>query len=432
MKQEEMKLSRYVIKLAVTMIGGIALLFTLLVLAWCIPDEWVVKKQQESLMVYEEGDVHEWPFTRETLEGGLGEWVFTHSRGSQLDNEDYRMLSKVIAEDSNASALYKAMDCSDYARYWHGYLAFLRPMLIVFSYLQIRYIYMFIHLLLGAAIMMRIYRNFGSHMVYLWVFSLCFVYPVILPFSMHYSSVFFIAMIGLLVIDKKYRGYDWQQAGNIFIVLGMLTTYFDLLTAPLLTLGVPLLYLMLLNYYKYREDSMRKNISILASATVTWCVGYFGCWFTKWVIASPVVGYNVILDGLSTGIRRTVSVYHMETLDYDTGIVRAIAMNLFSILPPGITSSDWRWFSIVVLVIILVLAAIFIKYHVDKKNMKPLLPFVMIAFYPFVWFMVLSNLTSIHFPFTYRILLISLLGFLIAYCQSLKFMNINKEVKSEI
>lgn len=408
-----MKLSKYIMKLLLIMAGSITVLFLLLLLAWCIPDQWVIEKQQESLSLFDEqGDVSEYPFVRERR-GWI--WTFSHARGAQLDNgTDYTMILNVISDSPNASVAYKAMDCNDYARYWHGYLIFLRPMMLLFSYMQIRYIYMFIYILCGTMVMLRLYRNFGSRMTYLWAVALCFVNPVVLPFSLQFSSVFFLMMAGLLVINRIYRGYDLQRMGILFLLLGILTSYFDFLTAPLLTLGIPMIYLMLLHLYQYGEDSAHKNLMTLFTSSVTWGAGYFVCWGMKWIIASPILGRNVISEGISSMVYRTVSTYH-SSMGYDTGRFRAIAMNLFAILPPGITGSDWSWFCVVVLVIGLVLAGIFIRFHVAKKKLLSCIPFLLVAVYPFAWFVLLSQHTSIHFFFTYRILLMTLLGFFIAY-----------------
>lgn len=126
-----MEVMRYLAKLCAVFVGGVAAFFVALVLVWCIPDEWVADRQQESLSLFDEnGREDEWPFTRE---GDGWEWIFTHARGAQVDNgTDYTMILNVVSDAPAASAFYKAMDCNDYARYWHGYLVFLRPMMLFF------------------------------------------------------------------------------------------------------------------------------------------------------------------------------------------------------------------------------------------------------------------------------------------------------------
>lgn len=414
-----MEVMKYLAKLCAVFVGGIAAFFVMLVLVWCIPNEWVADKQQESLSLFDEnGNEHEWPFTRE---GAGWEWLFTHARGAQLDNgTDSLMLLNVVSNTSSGdSVFYKAMDCNDYARYWHGYLIFLRPMMLFFSYMQIRYIYMFIFMLLGVAVMLRINKNFGNRMVYLWTFCSCFIYPLILPFSLQFSSVFFIMMAAILVEDRLYKNSNPQQTGIFFLVLGMMTSYFDFFTAPLLTLGVPLTYLMLLHCSQYGRESLRKNMVSLAIASVTWGGGYFGCWGMKWILASPILKRNVIQDGISSMIRRTVTTHHIST-GFDTGSLRAIAMNLFAILPPGITSADWKWFLTIILIAALVLLIIFVKFRADKQDLKAVIPFVIVAFYPYIWFVVVSQHTSIHYIYTYRSELITLLCGAIAYAKSIQ------------
>lgn len=214
-------------------------------------------------------------------------------------------------------------------------------------------------------------------------------------------------------------GYNLQQLGLLFLVIGMLTSYIDFFTAPLLTLGIPLIYFMLLNDRKYRQDSFRKNMWSLVASSAAWGFGYFGCWGMKWLIASPILERNVIEEAMTSMIYRTVKTYHTKT-GYDTGSLRAIVMNLFAILPPGITSADWKWFFGIILIIVLVLLVIFVKFHVGRQELKATIPFLVVAAYPYVWFMVIAQHTSIHYIFTYRIELMTLLGVFIAYGKSIR------------
>lgn len=412
-------LAVYLAKLAGIFIGCIALFFFLLVLVWCIPSEWVSEKQAESVAVFDEnGDIHEYPFTREELKWV---WVFSHSRGAQLDNRtDYSMILNVLSDTPEASVFYKAMDCNDYARYWHGYLVFLRPLMLLFSYIQIRYIYMFIYLLLGVTMVLKLHKNFGNGMVYLWTFCLCFMYPVVLPFSLSYSSDFFLTMAGILIIDRAYlykNNLTIERQGALFLILGMVTSYVDMQTAPFLTMGIPLIYLMLLEHTRYGKDSLRRNIRNVVNATATWAVGYGGCWSMKWVLASPVLGYNVVQEGMANASRR-MAIDGSAVGERALESVKSVAMNLFALLPPGITSEDWKWFLCVCFLILAVLVVLFARFHVDKENLKPLLPFLFVAAYPYAWYVLLANQSKIHYIFTYRMQLITLLGVSIAYSKA--------------
>lgn len=413
-------LAVYLAKLAGIFVGCIALFFILMVLIWCIPDEWVSENQAESLAVFDEdGDIHEYPFTREELKWA---WVFSHTRGAQVDNrEEYGMILNVMSDTPEASVFYKAMSCNDYARYWHGYLAYLRPMMVLFSYLQIRYIIMFAYLLLGVAVVLRLQKNFGNGMVYLWTLCFCCIYPIVLPFSMSYSAVFFILAAGILIIDRAYshkKNLSTEKSGALFLIMGMLTSFIDVQTAPFLSLGLPLIYLMLLEHTG-DGNSLRRNMWNLVNASVTWGFGYAGCWSMKWVLASPIVGYNVVLEGIANAQRR-IDAEGGATGERALESVKAVAMNLFAMLPPGITSEDWKWFFCVVFLILAILVVLFVKFHVDKENLKSLLPFLIVAVYPYVWYVVLANQTSVHYIFTYRLQLITLLGISIAYSKAVR------------
>lgn len=74
----------------------------------------------------------------ETLEdkGALWQNVFIYSQGTILDNcTDHIMLRTALSQSGESeSVFYRAMDCNGYARYWHGYLVFLKPLLSVISF----------------------------------------------------------------------------------------------------------------------------------------------------------------------------------------------------------------------------------------------------------------------------------------------------------
>ena len=63
--------------------------------------------------------------------------------------------------------------------------------------------------------------------------------------SLQYSPVFYISVISTLFVFLKYDRYR-ERIFFIFLVSGMLTSFFDLLTYPLLTWGMPALWLILI------------------------------------------------------------------------------------------------------------------------------------------------------------------------------------------
>lgn len=229
-------------------------------------------------------------------------------------------------------------------------------------------------------------------------------------------------MAAILIIDRAYlhkKNFSVEKRGVLFLILGMLTSYVDMQTAPFVTLGVPLIYLMLLEHARFGKDSLRHNMWNLINVSMTWAFGYAGCWSMKWVVASPILKYNVVQEGVANGLRR-VAANGSAAGERALESVRAVALNLFALLPPGVTSEDWKWFLCIIFLILVVLIVLFVKFHVDKDNLKPLFPFLIVAVYPYVWYVVLANQSRVHYIFTHRMQLLTLLGISIAYSKAVQ------------
>ena len=81
-------------------------------LVWLLPDESIKIHLEQSISIINEEGAG-WPF------------IFTHTAGSQLDNNtDCVMLLNTVTDRPENSPLQDAMSVHGYPRYWHGYLVF--------------------------------------------------------------------------------------------------------------------------------------------------------------------------------------------------------------------------------------------------------------------------------------------------------------------
>ena len=77
-------------------------------------------------------------------------------------------------------------------------------------------------------------------------------------------------MLGCLLIIWKHDKIKAERMYLLFLALGIATSYFDFLTYPFVTLGVPLA-LMLVYNSKLRFP---KQLFYTIQYSVLWCVGY--------------------------------------------------------------------------------------------------------------------------------------------------------------
>jgi len=285
-----------------------------------------------------------------------------------------------------------------YARYWHGYMLYLRPLLLFFDYEGIRVVSSFVFFLLYTGAVCLLAKKTG------WIYamglagSMVFVKIYILPMSLQFAGVFnlmFIAILAVLLLAGK-QPLAGAKMACLFLTIGSLTSFIDLLTAPLITLGVPLLVLLIV-YNQQEEASLATSFRMSLRISGLWLVGYGLTWGSKWIIGSIVLKRNVIQEAIAAIFFRT-----QGNKAYQLDRVRTLQLNLHSILP----SKELA----VALLALLSGLAIFVLLGRRCGPMRKHLVFLGVALYPYIWYSLLANHSQIHHWFTYRAQLVSLMG----------------------
>ena len=71
--------------------------------------------------------------------------------------------------------------------------------------------------------------------------------PEVIGLSMQYAPIFFIMLISVFILLKfKDKLLENNNLIYYFLIIGMATSFFDLLTYPLITLRTPLIFYLLL------------------------------------------------------------------------------------------------------------------------------------------------------------------------------------------
>ncbi len=423
-----MKTISYLIK---TFMVTLLILITLLVAVWLIPETTIVDHSEKgiNLLKAEEGD--------------LWEDHFTYTWGASIDNAtDIIMMKQTIssAEDGH-SLFYKVFYCNGYARYWHGYLIILRPLLALMSYVQIRYLFMVIHMfaLVGTAI--RILKKFNCNMVYGWVVSMIVVNFVSLPFSLQFSWVFFIMYGAIWYLDWNYD--KWKMVNNninlwaFFMVTGMVTSFMDLLTSPVLSLGMPLLYLLMLKIKLEGETQYKKNILTMICASSSWVIGYVGCWVMKWLLAIPILEKGIFLEAVAqVGLRTGGKIDFGAGKVLPSSFVKAVTYNVYALLPPGLpddmSAPVWTLFFVFVLIGVIVLLLLFLRYHETLDVVQSYIPILILMCYPYVWYGFATQHSQIHPFLEYRNQMITVMGGWIVISNCIKWSRLKKRKEKEL
>ena len=295
------------------------------------------------------------------------------------------------------------VDSYEYTRYWHGYLIFLRPLLTFMNIENIRNLLFALVLLLSFIVFFLIVKklNFITAIIYLVSFLSVNLY--VICNAMNEIITFLIALIAMAVILLKNGKF--KNPASTFLVIGMCTSFFDLLTTPLVTLGLTLPLYVLLNV----KDKDKKLYIDCIKICIAWAIGYGLCWALKWVITDITLNRNIISNAIKQIMIRTGSII-------GAGYLAVLMVNFEQLGQVFIKV----FIAIIAFFAILGVAKeVYIKKHKKEQTEKIQLPkvciFVILALFPFVWYFALQNHSYIHSFFTYGILGITILNLQIAF-----------------
>lgn len=280
----------------------------------------------------------------------------------------------------------------EYTRYWHGYLVLLRPLLLLFDYKVIRIISFITSIILIGNFIYLIKKKLGIYESIVYFISLICISIFIVTLSFNEILVYYISIIASILILK--RGNKIKDIGIYFFIVGSITNFIDLLTQPIITLGIPLSIYFLM---KYKENNIyKKTILEYIKLVLLWGIGYGVTWLSKWILVDIILRRNTIELAINQILFRTI------TNDAITNNQNVLKINL-------------EFLGENIIKFVFILCFIYLGIGVYKKvknniNGIELMPDILTFMMPIVWYLVLKN-HSIHHPFfTNRILILSIIS----------------------
>lgn len=311
----------------------------------------------------------------------------------------------------------------EYARYWHGYVAFLRPLLIFLNFNEIRALSTGLLAFLALIALMLLYKRIKFKYCFVIILALLCSEYFIMGFTLQGLMTFVISMISTIIICIRFDKI--KNIGLYFFSIGMVTCYFDLLTHPLITLGIPMIIYLLIKQEK-GKISLKEAIKIIVKNTLLWGMGWIITNLTKWIIVDILYNRNLIYKSIMQFIFRSLGTSE-ENLAWYMGL-----------------SNNWNWafrhtLMFFTTLIFYVIYTLIRNYKSITINVKQAIPYLMISFMPIAWFMVMVNHTWFHFWFTWRNLILFYIGigiFLLKLfgekVETEKIEKVNEKSKEEI
>lgn len=284
-----------------------------------------------------------------------------------------------------------------YARYWHGSSFLYRFLFLTVDYDTLRMLLFIVSTLILIGLCCQIYLRAGWATAFALVMGFVFTYGFVAQFSLQFFPILCLTAVTIFLVVKKRESTDY---GILFFIVGSLACYFDLLTVPLLTLGIPLAVMVALK----RDDEFRINDNLreIIKLSLLWGLGFALTFATKWGMASLVLGQNILADGMDAGF------YRMEADEFTRW--DAVIRN-FGMLPLGMIG---------------IAAAATILFGILRHsgfNYLRIIPLFVIALMPYAWYLLLANHSYEHWWFTYRLQAVSVI--------CLFFMLLNPEPRSK-
>lgn len=392
------------IKILSILITGILVGGLLLILSYTLPSKTIEKNISKSIEIFKKEEKYE-----SDIYGYIGTNLDNFTDAIMLQNASYTGDETIVDKAMNVYRYQNDENPGDslieqinnnnkekvaYSRYWHGYLIILKPLLTIFSYNDIRFINTIIQPLLIISVAYMLLKRKKDNYIIPYIISILLINPNTIAKSLQYSTIFYLFNIGMLVMLifsdklKSKNAYPY-----FFLIMGMVTSYFDFLTYPLATLGMTLITYFLLN----NEKKVSKSIKNMIIMCFMWGIGYIGMWIGKLVLGSILLNDNLFSSAFEKFLTRT----SLETANETFSILEVIKRNIYRYVNKP---------NLILLLIIIGYTIYKTKLKINKQILVKVIPYLIISLMPFAWYIVASNHSYVHCWFTYRTLIVTIFG----------------------
>lgn len=418
------KISKKLLAYILVYIGITVLFLTMIYGAYALPDTNIRGHIVESIPILEnEGEGYS-PFFREN--------------GAVLDTFTDKLILNIAANKSGeGSTLKKAVENSyyanetgpsltevvqdsiksnhEYSRYWHGIQVIIRPLLLFFNYIEIRYILMLLIVSLIALVCSMIGKQVGTRFAIAFGIAISMMYIVIIPMSMQYSTIFIVKLCSIIAVLFMYKKSKEKYLPMLFFVIGACSTFFDLLTYPLITLGIPLVLAVILENRK--KMKLKSQIIFIIKLGILWAIGYGLLFFTKWLIATIILQRDAIKLAIENILFRV------------NGSENNPVINRMDVLKTNFDTFFVPVAKYIIVTIFAIWVILFALYKKSIKECKVIIPLLCISIVPYIWYFVFSGHSSIHFWFTNRIQVVTIFSLLCAILETIDKNKFGKYVR---
>lgn len=287
---------------------------------------------------------------------------------------------------------------TDYTRYWHGSVVFIRPLMLVTDVKGVKLVGFSAAVLLaltvcGLLVWKRQYFAAGA-----FALSLIRVQFWNIRYSLEYLPMMNIALIACICFVCLEKKGD-SVLTVLSVIFGAMTAFFDFLTAETLSILLPLLIIFIIREQENRLGQLRESLLLSVKCGGCWAAAYAGTFLVKWTAATAVTGENKFAAALTSAEKRFIGT--AEELPFFKQLIFAPLANL-STMFGGEVRVDGEKIIVGMLLTALVFGGIYFIFRRHRVNKQITIICLILGLLPYLRYMVLNNHSYLHEFFTYR------------------------------
>lgn len=376
------------------------------VFATAIPNSWVNSNAEKSIAILSKEGNTSFAYSSQKNDGFTDNIMISmsqsHAKGS-MDIVDAAMNNSYKSNaDPNKTTL------ASYPRFWHGYTVLLKPALIFFDIQMIRQIAIVLFMVMMSIVAYMLALYISRYIAVAFIISVSVFNPPVVMVNLEYFTTFAVMFLGSIVLlyllNKKASK---KTIASLFLVIGGTTIFFDFLTTPIITWGIPLL-IYIAYVVRHHRPFFKELMGSAVLFSIMWAIGYGLIWTSKWIIASIVLNKDVIKNALDTTVYYTSSgaeASGASALQYTVGDMFRLNMEYAPLFQPILIAASIFSF--------IVLAAMFIRHKTTNQNIGVIFILVCMVAAPFAWMLFSKSHSYIHHWMTNRDFIISTFGILV-------------------
>lgn len=289
-----------------------------------------------------------------------------------------------------------------YVRYWQGFRVFVRPLMIFFSFQDMRKLCALVFFVLFSCLTAAVAKKQGFGNAFAVAAAVSLFNPAVVSHSLQYAPCFLLMFAFSIYVVVK--DIDAEHLGILFAFFGMLTQYIDFYTVPFITCLIPALLVMSKNP---PDKGLWKTLAV---CSLSWLYGYIAIWLVKLLLVTAFTPVNGFSDGFDSLAYRLAGNEQSKR----ASIILALKWAWW-LSSPGRYSSET--FFVLAVAVIISCAAACIREQNLWSAVSRRVPYLIAAALPVLWVAVGSDPMIIHAYFQYRTMLPFYVGIFLFICQ---------------